>query len=95
MVEPYPSYEHGPDYTRASFNMPFMLNPYNILAGTDGEPSQGLQWHRPVAAVAAGIAAGIVATGLTDDYSGERVAKNTFIAGVALGAAALALRFVK
>lgn len=33
MVEPYPSYVHGADYTRPVFSMPFLLNPHNVLAG--------------------------------------------------------------
>lgn len=32
-VHPYPSYEHGPDYTRPVFDMPFMQAPYNVLNG--------------------------------------------------------------
>jgi len=32
-VHPYPSYEHGPDYTRPEFRMPFVVRPLNVLAG--------------------------------------------------------------
>lgn len=36
-VHPYPSYEHGPDYTRPVFDMPFVRQPYNVLSGLGGE----------------------------------------------------------
>jgi hypothetical protein len=32
-VHPYPSYEHGPDYTRPVFDMPFVQRPYNVMNG--------------------------------------------------------------
>lgn len=36
-VHPYPSYEHGPDYTRPVFSMPFVNRPYNVrgVSGTE------------------------------------------------------------
>lgn len=36
---PYPSYEHGADYTRPVFAMPFMLNPFNVLEGGAAYPT--------------------------------------------------------
>lgn len=32
-VNLYPTYEHGPDYTRPVFGMPWMRQPYNVLSG--------------------------------------------------------------
>lgn len=32
-VNLYPTYEHGPDYTRPVFGMPWMRMPYNVLSG--------------------------------------------------------------
>ncbi len=35
-VHPYPSYEHGPDYTRPVFEMPYEPRPHNVLSGLGG-----------------------------------------------------------
>lgn len=35
-VHPYPSYEHGPDYTRPTFGMPYVRQPFNVLEGLGG-----------------------------------------------------------
>lgn len=32
-VHPYPSYEHGADYTRPVFDMTFVRQPFNVLSG--------------------------------------------------------------
>jgi len=36
-VHPYPSYEHGPDYTRPVFGRPFVRRPYNVTSGLGAE----------------------------------------------------------
>lgn len=46
-VHPYPSFQHGPDYTRPYFGMPYVRQPFNVLSGL-GEKGDQLKLAIPV-----------------------------------------------
>lgn len=61
-VNLYPTYEHGPDYTRPVFGMPWMRMPYNVLSGIgaeDGLFAEHKAKERAAFAKGVGAAAGV------------------------------------
>lgn len=63
MVETYPNYVHGSDYTRPYFAEPWMEQPYNVLEGlgaiTPQERRKGVLSGAAVGAAALGLLAAI------------------------------------
>lgn len=63
MVETYPNYVHGSDYTRAYFAEPWVPQPYNVLEGigavTPQERRKGILSGAAVGGVALGLLAAI------------------------------------
>ncbi len=53
---PYPSFQHGADYTRPVFEMPYVRQPFNVLAGVgQTEPSGPGFMHLVQAEAQAGL----------------------------------------
>jgi hypothetical protein len=65
MVETFPSYVHGADYTRPAFAMPYMVAPFNVLgpAPFDDLPLEGLGAISEDQALTVASAMGAVAVG--------------------------------
>lgn len=40
-VHPYPSFQHGADYTRPVFGMPWVPQPFNVLSGVGQAETSG------------------------------------------------------
>ncbi len=98
-IEIYPSYEHGADYTRPVFSMPFLRNPYNVISGLGADEGASYLgdkgWDRTVdeVAIMKGSVLGCVALAAVGGFIGgvASPAKRNAGTGILLGAIAGAL----